>query len=120
MKPCILCGKQTDGSVGAAGIKWSIICQECKDREDNDLARFVTSVTKSVDLICEALSQTEPTMRDEIRKVLRGKLIEAGQRKSLYDGTFVKLNSDTMKWFLDQAIDRIMEIVNDHINKRGE
>jgi hypothetical protein len=55
MKKCILCGEMTEGSVGAAGIRWTIICQECKDREDTELARLVTSVTKSVDLICKAL-----------------------------------------------------------------
>jgi hypothetical protein len=38
MKTCILCGKETLGSVGAAGIKWTIICQPCKDKEDNLLA----------------------------------------------------------------------------------
>ena len=37
MKQCILCGEQTIGSVGAAGIKWSCICQHCKDKEDNAL-----------------------------------------------------------------------------------
>ena len=37
MKDCILCGKQTEGSVGAAGYKWSFICQPCKDSEDKDI-----------------------------------------------------------------------------------
>jgi hypothetical protein len=31
---CILCSKPTEGSVGAAGISWPMICQPCKDRED--------------------------------------------------------------------------------------
>jgi hypothetical protein len=38
MKNCILCGELTNGSVGAAGCKWSCICQPCKDKEDNALA----------------------------------------------------------------------------------
>jgi len=38
MKTCILCGKQTKGSIGAAGIKWDCICQPCKDKEDQVLA----------------------------------------------------------------------------------
>lgn len=38
MKNCILCGKQTEGSIGAAGFRWSIICQPCKDSEDKALA----------------------------------------------------------------------------------
>lgn len=36
---CILCGKETEGSIGRAGIKWSMICQTCKDREDDALSR---------------------------------------------------------------------------------
>lgn len=34
MKKCILCNKETTGSIGAAGIKWDFICQPCKDQED--------------------------------------------------------------------------------------
>jgi len=32
--PCMLCTKPTTGSIGAAGIRWSMICQPCKDAED--------------------------------------------------------------------------------------
>ena len=56
MRKCILCNEITEGSIGAAGIKWTIICQKCKDREDTELAQFVTSVTKSVDIICNVLN----------------------------------------------------------------
>jgi len=38
MKNCILCNELTEGSVGAAGIKWPNICQPCKDKEDTILA----------------------------------------------------------------------------------
>lgn len=38
MTTCILCSKPTEGSIGAAGIKWTCICQECKDKEDRALA----------------------------------------------------------------------------------
>jgi len=38
MKSCIICGTQTNGSIGVAGIRWSCICQECKDMEDRILA----------------------------------------------------------------------------------
>jgi len=41
MKNCILCGKETEGSVGAAGIKWSMICQPCKDSEDAALLNSI-------------------------------------------------------------------------------
>lgn len=39
MKTCIICGKETLGSEGQAGIKWSFICQPCKDSEDSLLER---------------------------------------------------------------------------------
>lgn len=38
MRDCILCGKPTTGSVGAAGLQWPMICQPCKDKEDQALA----------------------------------------------------------------------------------
>ena len=41
MKECILCNKQTEGSIGAAGIKWPNICQPCKDKEDTMLLRRI-------------------------------------------------------------------------------
>jgi hypothetical protein len=37
MKTCILCGVETTGSVGKAGIRWARICQPCKDAEDEAL-----------------------------------------------------------------------------------
>ena len=51
MKNCILCGKETEGSVGAAGIKWSMICQSCKDIEDTTLLNRIKGEGK----ICEKL-----------------------------------------------------------------
>lgn len=41
MKNCILCGKETNGSIGKAGISWSFICQKCKDEEDSGLERML-------------------------------------------------------------------------------
>lgn len=38
MKNCILCNQLTEGSIGAAGIKWPNICQPCKDIEDAALS----------------------------------------------------------------------------------
>jgi hypothetical protein len=44
-KACKLCGQQTLGSVGAAGIKWSFICPPCKRQVDGEaLARTMASV----------------------------------------------------------------------------
>ena len=51
MAKCILCHKETNGSVGAAGIKWSMICQPCKDIEDNALLNRIKGEGK----ICEEL-----------------------------------------------------------------
>jgi hypothetical protein len=51
MKDCILCGKETLGSVGAAGIKWSCICQPCKDKEDKAYADRLGYESKVLDLI---------------------------------------------------------------------
>jgi len=54
MRKCILCGKQTEGSIGAAGIKWSCICQPCKDKEDNFLAERIKYGSKVLELITPA------------------------------------------------------------------
>ena len=40
---CLICGKESEGSVGAAGIAWKCFCQECKDKEDKALAAKLTS-----------------------------------------------------------------------------
>jgi len=55
MKHCLLCNCETQGSTGAAGIKWSMICQECKDKEDKALETRVISQAKVVDLFLESL-----------------------------------------------------------------
>ena len=39
MTSCSLCGDQTSGSTGAAGIRWPSICQRCKDAEDEAIDR---------------------------------------------------------------------------------
>jgi len=46
----MLCGNPTEGSVGAAGIPWSFICQPCKDEEDQALARQLQAQTKIMDM----------------------------------------------------------------------
>jgi len=55
MKNCILCSKPTEGSIGAAGIKWSMICQECKDKEDKALEARVIGQAKVFDLFLEKI-----------------------------------------------------------------
>ncbi len=39
--PCKLCGKMTAWSVGRAGLRWKLICQKCKDEEDEVLAKNI-------------------------------------------------------------------------------
>jgi len=51
-KTCIICGCQTHGSVGAAGLRWSVICQPCKDAEDRALADQIKTCIDFADLIC--------------------------------------------------------------------
>jgi hypothetical protein len=43
-KTCLLCRQQTNGSVGASGIKWSNVCQTCKDIEDNIAKQQIKSL----------------------------------------------------------------------------
>ena len=50
VQDCILCGKKTTGSVGQAGIKWSCICQKCKDKEDGILNKKLDSFKKKLSI----------------------------------------------------------------------
>jgi hypothetical protein len=51
MNTCLECGKETSGSIGAAGIKWERICQECKDIADKALKNQVEIIGKVYDII---------------------------------------------------------------------
>ena len=51
MKKCILCGELTKGSIGAAGYKWSCICQPCKDKEDKALSDRLGYESKAMNLL---------------------------------------------------------------------
>ena len=44
LNECMLCGKPTAGSVGRAGIKWTRICQSCKDNADSALLNSVENL----------------------------------------------------------------------------
>jgi hypothetical protein len=59
-RKCILCGKMTKGSIGRAGIKWAMICQECKDKADNDLLNSMRPIA------------TIMGMYDELQRWLKG------------------------------------------------
>ena len=55
MRTCMLCGIQTEGSVGAAGLRWKTICQPCKDREDGALADTIKRQSATIDLVMDKL-----------------------------------------------------------------
>jgi len=50
---CLICGKDTEGSIGAAGIKWPNICQSCKDQEDKALFERIKYEGKVFDKVIE-------------------------------------------------------------------
>ena len=54
MKTCILCGDLTTGSIGAAGLRWKVICQPCKNREDAFLLKKINAQVKTFDVISRA------------------------------------------------------------------
>ncbi len=54
MRNCILCHKLTNGSIGVAGLRWTIICQPCKDKEDKALADRLSYEGKVFDKLSEA------------------------------------------------------------------
>lgn len=68
LRKCILCGEETEGSVGKAGIHWKFLCQPCKDKEDNALEQMVSCQAKVLDDIecaIEDCISTKLKARDE-------------------------------------------------------
>ena len=55
MKLCMLCGVPTEGSIGAAGIKWTMLCQPCKDEEDGALSKTLAANAKVVKSMMETI-----------------------------------------------------------------
>ena len=51
VRRCVLCGISTKGSVGAAGIHWSFLCQPCKDKEDGMMKMRLHDEGKLLDRI---------------------------------------------------------------------
>ena len=56
---CISCGQQTTGSIGAAGLRWSCLCQTCKDAEDAALLRQIEQTKRILILVREGFPTTE-------------------------------------------------------------
>lgn len=55
--------------------------------------------------------------KDLMREILEKNLFEAGRRKSLYNGTYIKLNSDTTKWFIDEALSAFKDLIVSELEK---
>lgn len=72
MRNCILCRVKTEGSIGAAGIKWPNICQPCKDIEDNALLNKLRGIP-------------EPLDRENFDEVDALKVVEHNERPCLID-----------------------------------
>lgn len=64
-KKCILCGKETTGSIGRAGIKWSMICQPCKDREDDALSRQLDASGQAIKKLINGLDDFSKWLEGE-------------------------------------------------------
>ena len=58
-KTCILCGTATVGSIGAAGMRWSFICQPCKDSEDEALRQKIEVQARTLDYVFSRFSVKE-------------------------------------------------------------
>jgi len=56
---CIICGKETEGSIGRAGIRWSCICQPCKDREDEALKRSLEAVKNFANFVSDSCQEVK-------------------------------------------------------------
>lgn len=52
---CVICGKETEGSTGAAGLRWPNICQHRKNKADRDYKKRVEMEIKARKLIGDAL-----------------------------------------------------------------
>lgn len=50
MTTCLGCGKQTSGSVGAAGLRWPNVCPSCKSAADAELHQQCVAVGKMTEL----------------------------------------------------------------------
>lgn len=51
VRPCMECGQETTGSIGAAGVVWNSLCQTCKDKHDNVLKRGLEQLASVLDIV---------------------------------------------------------------------
>lgn len=57
MKTCLLCGRETTGSVGVAGLRWPSLCQRCKDAEDVGIEYSLAATSTAVNRVYDVLSE---------------------------------------------------------------
>uniref|UniRef100_A0A6M3JGC1 Uncharacterized protein n=1 Tax=viral metagenome TaxID=1070528 RepID=A0A6M3JGC1_9ZZZZ len=60
MRKCILCNEDTNGSVGKAGIAWTVICQRCKDLEDSILEQKLRCMAYATEGILKLETHPQP------------------------------------------------------------
>lgn len=51
MRDCIECGTPTEGSIGAAGLRWNMLCQPCKDKADIALQGSIAAIAAAHDYV---------------------------------------------------------------------
>jgi hypothetical protein len=56
---CSLCGRETNGAIGATGLRWPNLCQRCKDLEDHREEEYVGAVASAVDYAYQSLIEGE-------------------------------------------------------------
>ncbi len=59
-RECIICHQQTTGSIGAAGIRWVMICQPCKNREDAAIDARMQGQIRMAEMVDRAILGGKP------------------------------------------------------------
>jgi len=57
MRPCAICNEPTNGSVGAAGGRCPVLCQPCKDNEDQALLASVRNTAHALNLVTDVIDR---------------------------------------------------------------
>ena len=70
MRPCIECGMETAGSIGAAGIKWTGLCQPCKDKADLELATSIAAYAAACDFMMPRIIKSFSSATSAVEELL--------------------------------------------------
>ena len=68
MNKCLLCGCDTNGSIGAAGISWPMICQVCKNSEDEAVIRKIQADKRVYETVHDLLDNRARLVKKEGNK----------------------------------------------------